>query len=332
MKSKLLILLLLTLILGVCNLFWGTEHIPAEHVLRILRDGDRSNMPYYFIVMQHRLPQALTAALTGASLGVGGLLLQTAFRNPLAGPSILGIDSGSNLGVAVVMLLLGGSVTMGNLTMSGYLLVIVAAMLGAWLIMILLLTFVRVVRNQVMLLITGIMISYVAGSLITLLSSRASEQGIVSYISWGMGSFIGVTMERLPLYASLCGAGLLMAMLMAKPLDALLLGDNYARNLGFSIRRTRTQLLLATGLLTATTTAFCGPITFIGLAVPHLTRLVTGACNHRFLLPATMLTGASLMLLCNLFCCLPAPQILHINVITPIIGAPVVIWVIIRKR
>lgn len=333
-RSLLLLLTLLMLALAVCNVLWGSLSIPVADVWHILCgqtvDGHAA---WSIIVWQGRVPQTLTALLCGAALGTCGLLLQTAFRNPLAGPSILGIDSGANLGVAVVLLLLGGTATIGGMSVGGHLLVVIAAMAGALLIMALLMLLARMLRSQVMLLITGVIISYVTGSIIQLLNYSATEQGVHSFVIWGMGNFATVGMERLPVFLTLCLAGLGLSLLMVKPLDALLLGNSYAENLGIRIGQVRQMLLLVTGLLTATTTAFCGPISFIGLAVPHLARLALNTAWHRILLPATMLVGANLTLLCNLISTLPRDgSLIPISVITPLIGAPVILYVILKQN
>ena len=327
-------LLCLTLLaLAIASLLCGSVPVPKDEALRILLHGsDPDQRAWSHIIWEMRVPQTLTAIFTGASLATSGLLLQTLFRNPLAGPSILGIDSGANLGVAVVMLLMGGTMTLGGMSVAGYLLVILAAMAGATLVMLLLISFSMRIRSHVMLLITGVMISYIAGSIISLLNYSASAQGVQAYIVWGMGNFSSVSSGRLPLFISLCTLWLLAAILHIKPLNALLLGEQYATNLGYDIRPLRTRLLLITGLLTATTTAFCGPISFLGLAVPHLARLTTGTSNHRLLLPTTLLTGSCLALTCSLLSNLPANgTIIPINVITPCIGAPVVLWIILRR-
>ena len=318
------------LLLGVANVLWGSLDIPVRDVWQILCGNEVDGHPAWSIIIwQGRVPQMLTALLTGTALGTCGLLLQTAFRNPLAGPSILGIDSGANLGVAIVLLLLGGTASIGSLTVSGHLLVVIAAMAGALSIMTLLMMLSRVLRSQVMLLITGVIISYVTGSIIQLLNYSATEQGIHNFVIWGMGNFASVGIERLPVFCSLSIVGILLALLLVKPLDALLLGDRYAENLGIKIGHVRQMLLLVTGLLTATTTAFCGPISFIGLAVPHLARLALGTSYHRTLMPATMLIGANLALMCNLLSALPRDgSLIPISVITPLIGAPVVLHVI----
>ena len=330
--SVLIILILVVAILAVANLLWGSLSIPVEDVWRILCGEEiEGHASWTYIIRQSRVPQMITAILCGASLSTCGLMLQTTFRNPLAGPSILGIDSGANLGVAIVMLLLGGSVTLGSLSLAGYFLVVIAAMLGALAIMMLLMFLSHILRSKVMLLITGVIISYVTGSIIQLLNYTATEEGVHSFILWGMGNFSSVSLERLPLFSSLIVIGLVMALLMIKPLDALLLGDRYAQNLGIPIPRVRQGLLLTTGILTATTTAFCGPISFLGLAVPHI-RLTLGTSIHRVLLPGTMLMGAILTLICNLLSTLPRNgSLIPINVITPIIGAPVILYVILKK-
>ena len=322
------------LVLAVANILWGSLSIPPESVVRIIMGGDEASNPAWrYIVLESRVPQTITALLCGAALSTCGLMLQTLFRNPLAGPGILGIDAGANLGVALVMLLLGGSLSMGKLSMGGYVLVVMAAMVGALAIMLLLLLLSHSLRSATMLLIVGVVISYVTGSVISLLNYSATEEGVHNFIIWGMGNFGSVSMDHLPLYAGLILVGLAGAMLMIKPLNALLLGENYAANLGVDVRRTRNLLLLGTGLLTATTTAFCGPISFLGLAVPHIARMVLCTSDHRTLLPGTMLTGACLTLACNLLCTqLRAGSVLPINVVTPLIGAPVILYVILKQQ
>lgn len=331
--KPLLVLSLALLALSIASLLCGSVPVPKAEAVDILLHGARPEQRAWgYIIWEMRVPQTITALLTGASLATAGLLLQTLFRNPLAGPSILGIDSGANLGVAIVMLLLGGTMTLGGMSLGGYLLVILAAVCGAGLVMMALISFSMRVRSHVMLLITGVMISYMTSSIISLLNYSATAQGVQAYMVWGMGNFSSVSSERLPLFATLCLLWLALAVLHIKPLNALLLGDQYATNLGYSIRPLRTRLLLITGLLTATTTAFCGPIAFLGLAVPHLTRLVTGTSNHRLLLPTNLLMGACLALTCSLLSNAPSNgSIIPINVITPCIGAPVVLWIILKR-
>ena len=259
-------------------------------------------------------------------------MLQTAFRNPLAGPSVFGITSGAGLGVAVVMLLLGGNVSIGVLNLSGFLAVLVAAFTGAMLVTGIIFLFSSLVHNGIMLLIIGLMIGYLASSAVSLLNFFATEQGVKSYIMWGMGDFSGVSMTQLPIFITIIIVGLLASFTMIKPLNALLLGEQYAENLGINTIRVRNCLLVITGLLTAISTAFCGPIAFIGLAVPHIARLVLSTENHYSLLPATILIGSTVALLCNLLCCLPADGgIIPLNAVTPLIGSPVIIYVIVKR-
>ena len=323
----------LIVVLFALNLLLGSVSIPAGDVLRILLGDDSLKPSWQFIILESRLPQAITATLCGASLAVSGLLLQTAFRNPLAGPSIFGINSGAGLGVALVMLLLGGGLSVGSLQLSGFAAILVAAFIGAMAVMALIFFFSTLVRNNVMLLIIGIMIGYISNSAISLLNFFATDEGVKSYMVWGMGSFGGVSMANMPMFVCVTLIGLIGALLLIKPLNALMLGDRYAENLGVSILRVRNWLLIVTGLLTAITTAFCGPVAFIGLAVPHIARLLLTTDNHRQLLPATMLCGAVVALICNLICFLPGESgVIPLNAVTPLIGAPVIIYVIARRN
>ncbi len=324
---------LLVAILFALNLVMGSVRIPVADVVGILMGHEAEKASWQFIVIESRLPQAITAVLCGAALAVSGLMLQTAFRNPLAGPSIFGINSGAGLGVALVMLLLGGSLSAGSVSISGFVAILVAAFVGALAVMAVIFFFSTVVRNNVMLLIIGIMTGYISNAAISLLNFFATDEGVKSYMVWGMGSFGGVSMQMMPAFASVTILGLIGALLLIKPLNALLLGDRYAENLGVSIVRTRNWLLIVTGLLTAITTAFCGPVAFIGLAVPHIARLLLSTDNHRLLLPATILCGAVVALVCNLICYLPGESgVIPLNAVTPLMGAPVIIYVITRRR
>lgn len=315
----------------LASLFIGAVHIPAERVIDVLL-GRGVDDAVDYIILGSRLPQAITALLAGAALAVSGLMMQTMFRNPLAGPSILGISSGANLGVALVMLLMGSTVTIGSLALSGYLSIIVGAFIGSIFIMGLLILLSSILRNDLMLIITGVLIGYLTSSIITLLNYSASAHGLQGFIMWGMGSFNSVSTGQLPVFAAIVLAGLFLSMLLVKPLNALLLGDDYARSLGIPIKAVRNLLLLATGILTAVTTAFCGPVAFIGLAVPHIARLIWRTDNHRVLMPATMLTGSAVALLCCIISVLPAAGIVPINAVTPVIGVPVILYVVLRRR
>lgn len=334
-KTGLLIALLGVLIalLFAANLLVGSVHIPAGEVLRILLGEDAGRESWRYIVLEARLPQALTAMLAGSALSACGLLLQTAFRNPLAGASILGVNSGAGLGVAVVMLLLGGTVSAGAFSLSGFFSVLAGAFVGALAVMALILFFSTLVRSNVMLLIIGLMVGYLASSVVSLLNFLSTAEGVQSYMVWGMGNFGGVSLRQLPAFAAVVLSGLAGTLLLIKPLNALLLGERYAGNLGVQVRRVRNLLLVVVGVLTAVTTAFCGPILFIDLAVPHMARLLLGTANHRVLLPATMLAGAVVSLACNLACLLPGEAgLIPLNAVTPLIGAPIVIYVIVSQR
>lgn len=328
-----LLLTLVLLLLFAANLLIGSVSIPARDVIRILLGEEGVKESWRYIVWEARLPQAFTALLSGSALAVCGLLLQTVFRNPLAGTSILGVNSGAGLGVAVVTLLLGGSVTAATFSLSGFFSLLAGAFVGAMAVMALILFFSLLIRSNVMLLITGMMVGYLASSAISLLNYVSTAEGVRSYMLWGMGNFGGVSLGQLPWFALVTLVGIVASLALVKPLNALLLGERYAENLGVRVRRVRNILLVITGLLTAVTTAFCGPVLFIDLAVPHIARLLLGTSNHRILLPITLLTGAIVALLCNLVCILPGDAgFIPLNSVTPLIGAPVVIYVILSGR
>lgn len=331
--------IVLSLVLSFCiclllmlNLLVGSVSIPTQDVLAILSGQDVGKPSWQFIILQSRLPQALTALLCGAALSTSGLLLQTSFQNPLAGPSIFGINSGAALGVALVMLLLGGSVSTALFSVGGAWAVLLAAFVGAMAVTGIIFMFAQWVKSSVMLLIIGMMIGYLASSAIALLNFFATQEGVKSFTMWGMGNFGGVSLSQLPMFTGAVMIGLVGSVLLIKPLNALLLGETYARNLGVNVRTMRSWLLVITGWLTAVTTAYCGPVAFIGLAVPHLARLVIGTDNHLQLLPITMAMGALIALLCQLVCVLPGSQgILPLNAVTPLIGAPVIIYIIWKR-
>ena len=329
---RFLILILLGAVLFLLNLFTGSVSIPAGDIIDILFHGDINNGPMDFIILGSRLPQALTALLAGSALTVAGLLLQTAFRNPLAGPSILGITSGAGLGVALVMLLLGGTISFAGFSAGGYVAVLIGALAGSLAVMALLLLFSVWLKSDLMLLIAGIMTGYLTSSVVTLLNYLSSAEGIQSFTMWGMGSFGSVSRDQLPVFSIAIGIGLLLSILLVKPLNIILLGENYARNLGISMQWVRNMLLVATGVLTSVVTAFCGPIGFIGLAVPHISRMIFRTSDHRIMIPGCILAGAVTGLLCNLLCTLPRDMILPLNGVTPLIGVPVILYVIFKKR
>ena len=320
-------------VLFFVNLVYGSVDIPLDTVVDILLGKETDKASWRFIVLESRLPQAVTAILSGMALSVSGLMLQTAFRNPLADPSIFGISSGAGLGAALVMLLFGGSVSAGALSLTGFAAVFLGAFVGAMTVMAIVLAFSVFVRNSVMLLIIGIMIGYISSSAISLLNFFATEEGVKSYLVWGMGSFGGVSFSQLPVFSTVTLTGLACSLFLVKPLNIILLGKSYAENLGVNTAMVRNLLLVVTGLLTAVVTSFCGPVSFIGLAVPHLARMVVRTSQHGVLMPVTMLSGAAIALLCNVVCTLPSSGgIIPLNAVTPILGAPVVIYVILRMK
>ena len=319
---------LLLFLLFFSNLFWGSVAVPFDAVIEILTGGDAGNDGWRLILLQTRLPQAVTALLAGMSLAVAGLLLQTLFNNPLAGPEVLGINSGAGLGVAVVMLLLQGAMGVG-----GYIAVLSGAFVGALAIILLVLLLSRLLSSSIYLLIAGLAMSYLASSIISILNYFSTAEGVHSYLIWGMGGFGGVSTELLPLYSGVLLFLLLCALLLVKPLNVILLGDAYARNLGINTKRLRGMLLLVVGGITATVTAFCGPIAFVGLAVPHLARMASPTASHRVLLPVTLLLGGIVALACNLICQLPGGSgLLPLSAVTSLLGAPVIIYVVFKER
>lgn len=332
MKKIILLTLAMVLLMAV-NMIYGSVDIPLSQVISIISGDEPARPSWGYIVIESRFPQMVTALLSGAALAVSGLMLQTAFRNPLADPSIFGISSGAGLGAALVLLSLGGGIAAGTFTLRGFAAVFFGAFLGAMIVMCIILAFSMVVKNDVMLLIIGIMIGYLASSAITILNFFATQEGVKSYIVWGMGSFGGVSLSLLPLFSAVCLICLAAALLLIKPLNILLLGKSYAENLGVRTVTVRNWLLVITGALTSIVTAYCGPVSFIGLAVPHIARMLIRSSDHRILMPATMLAGSVTALLCNALCTLPSDGgIIPLNAVTPFIGAPVIIYIILKKR
>lgn len=316
-------IVLLPLLLAI-----GSVDIPISEVIKALTGGEVEKEIWRTIIIETRIPSAFTAALAGAALSLAGLLLQTTFDNPLAGPSILGVSTGASLGVALVMLALGG---VGSL--AGQSAVFGGALAGALIIMFILVLVSSFVKSATMLLIVGILIGYLSSSAISLLNFFATQEGVHSFVIWGLGNFYGVTSDRLPAFAVTALLLFAVSFLFIKPLNALLLGTNYAENIGVRVVRVRNMLLLLSGALTALVTAACGPIGFIGLVVPHIARLTLRTSNHSVLLPGTLLAGTATGLLCALICVLPSQWgVMPVNAITPIIGVPVIIYIIIYRR
>ena len=339
MKSRgLLLLLLLLVVLVACfvlKLLLGSVRIPFHSVWNILSGGTSHNVIWENILWKSRMPQAMTATVAGAALSVSGLQMQTVFRNPLADPSVLGVSAGASLGVAFVVLLSG---TLGNIALSslgywGELTMSVAAILGSMGVLMLIVFISAKVRGNVTLLIIGVMIGYVANAIIGVLKYFSVEEDIRAYVIWGLGSFARVSGDQVVLFVSITAILLPLSFLLVKPMNLLLLGNAYARNLGLNIRRTRFLIILCAGVLVAIVTAYCGQIMFLGLAVPHLCRGIFRTSDHRILLPATVLVGAILALACNLIARMPGFEgALPVNSVTALIGAPVVAWVLFRRR
>lgn len=322
-----LVLAAAVVLLFFLSLAHGSVDIPVADVLSVLL-GRSGNESWEFIVMETRLPQALTALLAGGALAVSGLLLQTAFANPLAAPDVFGITSGASLAVALLTLL-----PMTVLPVAvGYLSSVAAAFVGAIAVTAFIFALSRWVKSPAVLMVVGIMVGYLASSGITLLNFFATEQSVKSFAVWGMGDFGNVSADMMPVFAPLTLAATGCTFLLAKPLNALLLGERYAENLGVDVRFLRRMLLVLTGLLTAVVTAFCGPIAFLSLAVPHMARMLLRSADHRMLLGVTVLTGQAVALLCNVLTTLPgAAGVLPLNAVTPLIGAPVIIYILLKK-
>ncbi len=328
MTRRYLFLLIMIVVLFAASLVVGSVDIPMRDVMDILTGGKCARPAWRFIVLESRLPQALTALLSGGALASSGLMLQTAFRNPLAAPDVFGITSGASLMVAIVTL--GTSMTALPLFLQ-HVTTVVAAFIGSMVVTLLIWLCSRAVKSSLLLIIIGIMIGYLASSAITVLNFFATEEGVKSYAVWGMGNFGNVSLEQLPFFAVVCVLSTLSTLLLMKPLNALLLGERYAENMGISFRTTRNLLMLLTGLQSAVVTAYCGPIAFIALAVPHIAGMLVRTGNHRQLLPVTILTGSVIALLCNLLTTLPGGGgVLPLNAVTPFIGAPVIIYVLLK--
>lgn len=338
-KPVTLYILLLALSIGVLfllNLFLGSVDIPFRSIWNILWGMDEGeSVIWQNIIWKSRVPQALTAMVAGAGLAVSGLQMQTVFRNPLAGPSVLGISSGASLGVAFVVLLSGsiGGMALSRLGFMGEIALTMAAIVGALSIMALIVYVSQKVHGNVTLLIIGVMIGYVANAVIGVLKFFSVEEDIRAYVIWGLGSFARVSGNQMMVFVCIMAVLLPLSFLLIKTLNLLLLGDAYARNLGLNIKRARSQVIACSGVLVAIVTAYCGPITFLGLAVPHLCRGIFRSSDHRILMPASLLAGAALALLCNLIARMPGFEgALPVNSVTALVGAPVVVSVLFKKR
>jgi iron complex transport system permease protein len=329
-------LILLFLVAFALELAVGSLLIPLKSVIAILLGSQDVPEGWRQIVLLFRLPRAFTAALAGAALGIAGLKMQTLFRNPLADPFVLGISSGAGLGVALTVLAasgIGWSAFLAKNGMIGNASIILAAIAGSVIVMGIVLGIARKVENSLTLLIVGLMFGYIASSLVNVLMQFSLEHQMQNYITWTFGSFAGVTWKQLAVFAPVVMAGILMAWLLAKPLNALLLGDSYARSMGVHVKYIRNCIIIGTALLAGAVTAFCGPIGFLGIAVPHLSRMLLKTSDHHTLVPAVVLLGSVLAMLADILSQAPGTQIsLPLNSVTALIGAPVVVGVILRRR
>ncbi|MBQ6085378.1 MAG: iron ABC transporter permease [Bacteroidaceae bacterium] len=335
-QSSIMILLVLCIpFFAFLNLTIGSVEIPLSEVFNILLGRESDSVVWSNIVLHTRLPQTLTAIACGAGLSVAGLEMQTVFHNPLAGPSVLGISSAASLGVAFVVLL-NGTIGGGIMTQFGFFgntALTLAAMMGAVGVMSIIVFLSQRVRNNVTLLIVGVLIGYIASAIIGVLKFFSSEEDIRAYVIWGLGSFARVTGGQVYVFVGLMAVVLPFTFLLVKPLNMLLLGERYAVNLGLNLRRARLFIILSASVLIAIVTAYCGPIMFLGLAVPHICRGLFHTSDHRVLLPASLFAGASLALVCNLVARLPGFEgALPINSVTSLIGAPVALYVLLRKK
>lgn len=330
-----LLIALLIFVFFLQNILLGSVQIPFKDVWHILWGDYNGNEIWQNIVWKSRIPQALTALVAGAGLSVSGLQMQTVFRNPLAGPSVLGISSGASMGVAFVVLLSGtiGGVALSKVGIMGEIALTISAIIGSLSIMALIIFVSQKVKGNVTLLIIGVMVGYVANAVIGVLKYFSVEEDIRAYVIWGLGSFARVSGNQMTLFVSIMLVLLPLSFLLVKTLNLLLLGDAYARNLGLNIRRARLQVITCSGVLVAIVTAYCGPIIFLGLAVPHLCRSLFRTSDHRILMPASLLMGGAMALVCNLIARMPGFEgALPVNSVTALVGAPVVISVLFNKR
>ncbi len=320
-------------LLFFANISLGAVKIPVHDVLQTLTGGEASKTSWEYIILNYRFPKAVTALLTGIGLSIGGLMMQTLFRNPLAGPDVLGLNSGAGLGVAVVILASGVLPgVMAGIFLSVYG-IILAAVTGSFMVLLAVLAVAQRVRDTMAILIIGLMFSSFTGAIVGVLTYFSTAEQLQKYTFWALGSLGNLPWKDIIALAAVVTIGLGLAAVTIKPLDALLIGERYAKSMGINFNRTRFIIILATSLLTGCITAFAGPIAFIGLVVPHMAKLLFKTSSHKILFYATMLTGAVLMLFCDIFTQLPGSSfILPINAITSIIGAPVVIALLLTKR
>ena len=332
-RNQFVFLSISLLLLFMINVSLGSVSIPIKDIFEILSGSSTDNNSWQIIILNFRLPKAITAILVGSGLGVSGLLMQTLFRNPLAGPFVLGISSGASLGVALLILgtgFFGGS--FAYLASSSWAVAITSS-IGASLVLFAVLITANKIRNTMSILIIGLMFGTLTSAIISVLTFFSEAQQIQQYIFWSFGSLGNLSWNEVIVFLIIYTVGMLGLIFVIKPMNALLLGENYARGLGVNLKRSRNIVLSITSILTGVITAFAGPIAFIGLAVPHITKLLFKTSNHKILIPAVAISGAIVLLICDSIAQLPSTEYtLPINAVTSLLGAPVVIWLLLRKR
>jgi len=325
-----LLLATVLVVLFMLDIFIGSVSIPPGEILKILSGSEPTRETWYHIVTKLRLPRVITAMVAGSSLALSGLFMQTYFRNPLAGPFVLGISSGSSLGVA--LLVLSGGVLGYGFSTNNYM-VILAASAGAGLVFFLILIASTRIKDSMTLLIIGLMFGSATGAIVGILQFFSQSEEIQIFILWTMGSLGSLSWSQLQVFLIVFVVCILLSLTLFKTLNSLLLGENYAKSMGIRLKRTRLLIIGITSLLAGTTTAFCGPIAFIGIAIPHIARMFFNTSQHKYLIPATLFCGAIILILCDIISQLPGSNnVLPINAITSLMGAPVIIWVILRKK
>ncbi len=334
LSGIILLLLGMLVILAIMNISLGSVYIPFQKIFATLTGQSIENEGWQNIILQFRLPKAITAILVGSGLGISGLLMQTLFRNPLAGPFVLGISSGASLGVALAIL---AGMTFGfgltQMGIGGSWILTISASLGAILVLLVVVLVSLKVQDSMSLLIIGLMFGSATSAIVTVLQFFSKAESIQAYLVWTFGSLGGVTWQELQIFIPIVSITLFGSFMLSKKLNALLLGDNYARSMGLNINSTRLLIIIATALLAGTITAFCGPIAFIGIAIPHITRLIFNTSNHKILFPMVVLCGAILMLICDIIAQIPGREYtLPINAVTSVFGAPLVIWLVVRRK
>ena len=332
-KFAFLLLFLVLILFITINISYGSVNIPFKDIITSIFKNESTKETWNYIVLNYRVPKAITAILVGSGLAISGLLMQTLFRNPLAGPYVLGISSGASLGVAV--LILGSSILGGSFLIMAQssIFLSIAASVGSFIVLFAVMIVAKQVKNTMTILIIGLMFSSLTAAIISVLAYFSSAENLQQYLFWSFGSLGNLTWNEILIFTIITFAGVILILPTLKPLNSLLLGENYAKSVGINFNRTRNIILVATSLLTGVITAFSGPIAFIGLATPHITKLIFNTSNHKLLIPAVALIGAIMMLISDTIAQLPNSEFtLPINAITSLFGAPVVIWLLLRKK